>query len=215
MSDHYNPNQPRVPAGLHEGGRWSRDGTGHQAVAKGRGARMPQPAKPPTGSPIEVARKHFGQNEPIVHSPFLRPASSGSSRAPQSASRTSTVADFGHNDPVVQTGSSRESPAADRTVLQTREARLLRQTQDSLSRLRDLLFPGVCRPTPTNLFPLEKCLDYCAMGSPELMEIFCRTYTQEGSANRERCWQAANDLRAGNEESCKNRCRAIQTNWGK
>ena len=215
MSDHYNPNQPRVPAGLHEGGRWSRDALGHQRVAKLRAPRTMLPTKLPGETHARGSRELFGQNDPIVQPSSSRSTGIGSSRSPQSATRSGTPAELGHNDATAQNGSSENAAAADEMAFQTRDARLLGHTQNTLSRLWNLLFPGVCRPAPTNLFPFEKCLDYCAMGSPQLMEIFCRTYTQEGTPNRERCWEAANDLRAGNEESCKNRCRAIQENWGK
>jgi len=81
--------------------------------------------------------------------------------------------------------------------------------------IEQFLIPQVCRPTPTNFFPLDKCLDTCAMGSPGLMELFCRTYTPEGTRNRARCWKGVNDLEAGDIPSCQNRCRAIAKNWGR
>jgi RHS repeat-associated protein len=87
------------------------------------------------------------------------------------------------------------------------------QTEDLRSRLRDLLFPRVCRPAPTNFFPVGKCLDACSTGSAPFMEVFCRHYTREGTKNRSLCWQGAEDLQAGDVSSCQNRCRAIANNW--
>src|SRR5262249_49841806 len=55
--------------------------------------------------------------------------------------------------------------------------------------MRDLwnFVDRVCRPAPTMLFPLGKCLDYCVMGSPEQMLEFCRKYTSPGTRNAQRC----------------------------
>jgi hypothetical protein len=68
---------------------------------------------------------------------------------------------------------------------------------------------------PAMLFPVNKCLDYCAMGSPELMETFCRQHTVAGTLDRKRCWEAVSDLEAGDTASCGSKCLAIANNWGK
>lgn len=215
MPHYYNPHQPRVPAGRHEGGQWSRDGSGRQHLAK--------PAVPD-----RRRRETFGQNDPIVRAPFSRPANPEAGKSPILPSTYTAAAEaknltkptpvassrysFGYDDPIVQLGSPPEpsvSSATDRLA----QTEAPQQSHDTLSRLRDLFLPQVCRPTPTNFFPVGRCLDACATASPDYMELFCRMYTQEGTKNRSLCWQAVQDLRAEDIESCKNRCRAIANNW--
>jgi hypothetical protein len=69
------------------------------------------------------------------------------------------------------------------------------------------------KPAPSMLFPVEKCLDTCEMGSPEAMAKFCRGYAYPGTPNARRCWEGVQDLEAGNIGACQGRCRAIQHNW--
>lgn len=71
------------------------------------------------------------------------------------------------------------------------------------------------KPAPLMYPDPNVCLDRCAIGSPGYMAEFCRAHTTLGSPNARRCWQAVEDLEAGDKDACNGRCRAMQHNWGR